>query len=163
VVVGYDEQGGLAVSEDSVLRSKRTSPAGEACRLWTFPPGQPLLTDDGEHQVRGLAMWCYVVVPPDSQREVLAENDRAGILHEGNTVDLVAVISGEVWLELDGVADWIRLTAGESLVQRGSKHAWHNLTDIPAYLSCVLFSAERSSKTPSRLTAEDVMFQSHDL
>jgi quercetin dioxygenase-like cupin family protein len=60
-------------------------------------------------------------------------------VHQTATVDYGVVLDGEVDLELDdGVK--IRLTAGDTIVQLGSRHAWRNPTDRPATVAFVLTS-----------------------
>jgi hypothetical protein len=44
--------------------------------------------------------------------------------HESPSVDLVVMISGRVWLELDNGE--VELTAGDVLVQNGTRHRWRN-------------------------------------
>ncbi len=66
------------------------------------------------------------------------EPDNPGV-HQTATVDYGVVLDGEVHLELDdGVK--IRLTAGDTIVQLGSRHAWRNPTDRPATVAFVLTS-----------------------
>ena len=50
------------------------------------------------------------------------------------------MLSGEIWALMD--EDETRLRAGDTLVQRGTNHAWSNRTDAPAYLAFVLVDAE---------------------
>ena len=52
------------------------------------------------------------------------ELDHPG-MHTTDTVDFEYVISGEVWLELDD-GEEVRLRAGDTVVQNGTRHAWHN-------------------------------------
>lgn len=157
VVTGYDAQGSLTVSSDTVLPGFR-SPAGEACAVWMMPPAPIMLSQDGVATAGAAARWYFVKVPPDRERLARDDDLPPGVLHESNAVDLVMVVSGEVWLELDGVADRIHLRAGDTLVQRGTKHAWHNPGNEPAVMSCVNFGALRDDATPSRLTEDDLMF-----
>jgi quercetin dioxygenase-like cupin family protein len=158
VVTGYDAEGKLAVTSDSEASSFR-SPAGEACGIWMMPQGTIALSrDEAESGKPVAARWYIVTVPPDHERAQRHDDFAPGLLHENNSVDLVMVLSGEIWLELEGVADWVHLRAGQSLVQRGTKHAWHNLGDQPASMSCVNFTAVRDRSTPSRLNSEDFDF-----
>lgn len=62
-------------------------------------------------------------------------------MHITDTVDYVYIISGKVTLELDhGEVD---LQAGDTIVQRGTWHAWRNRTDTPCVVAAVLVGAER--------------------
>jgi hypothetical protein len=155
VVTGYDDHGDLVVSSDAAIVSLGKTPAGEAVPVWAANAMPVPLDDAGEHERPSLLQWYLVRVPPDKERGAAAADYQPGILHEGATIDLVAVVSGEVWLELDGVEDWVRLRAGETIVQRGTKHAWHNPTDATVMLSCVILSGVRTEATPSRISPHD--------
>jgi mannose-6-phosphate isomerase-like protein (cupin superfamily) len=71
------------------------------------------------------------------------EPDHPG-MHTTDTVDIDLVISGEVWLELDN-GEEIELKAGDSVVQNGTRHAWHNRTTEPAVIFVTLLGAARSA------------------
>jgi hypothetical protein len=155
VVTGYGDNGDLVVSSDAAIGSLGKTPAGESVPVWAANSMPIPLDDAGEHKRPSLLQWYLVRVPPDKERRAAAADYQPGILHEGATIDLVIVVSGEVWLELDGVEDWVRLRAGETIVQRGTKHAWHNPTDATAVLSCVILSGVRTEATPSRISSQD--------
>jgi len=70
------------------------------------------------------------------------EPEHAG-MHTTDTVDFDLVISGEVWLELDDGAE-VHLHPGDTVVQNGTRHAWHNKTDKPCVLAVALIGARRS-------------------
>ena len=63
-------------------------------------------------------------------------------MHTTNTVDFDIVLSGEVWLELDDGAE-IQLRQGDSVVQNGTRHAWHNKSAEPCVLAVAIVGAER--------------------
>jgi quercetin dioxygenase-like cupin family protein len=64
------------------------------------------------------------------------EPDNPG-MHQTATVDYGIVLDGEVVLELDDGAQTV-LTAGDTIVQLGSRHAWRNKSDRPATVAFVL-------------------------
>jgi quercetin dioxygenase-like cupin family protein len=64
-------------------------------------------------------------------------------MHTTDTIDYEVVISGEVWLELDDGAE-VHLHPGDTVVQNGTRHAWHNKTDEPCVLAVALIGARRS-------------------
>jgi len=70
------------------------------------------------------------------------EPDHPG-MHTTDSVDLDLVLSGEVWLELDD-GEEVHLRAGDSVVQNGTRHAWHNRTSKPAVLFVALLGAART-------------------
>jgi len=46
-------------------------------------------------------------------------------MHRSDTIDYGVVLSGEIWLELEGGAETL-LRARDTVVQCGARHAWHN-------------------------------------
>ncbi len=64
-------------------------------------------------------------------------------MHTTDTVDFDVVVSGEVWLELDDGAE-VQLTAGDCVIQNGTRHAWHNRSSETAVIAVTLVGAERS-------------------
>jgi quercetin dioxygenase-like cupin family protein len=46
-------------------------------------------------------------------------------MHRTRSIDYCIVLSGEVELVLDG-GETVQLEAGETVVQRGTSHAWRN-------------------------------------
>ncbi len=89
-------------------------------------------------------------VTPDITPESLAENlsrfdlgdamesDNPGF-HTTPTKDYVIVLSGELCLELD--EGQVRLRAGDIVVQRATRHAWHNRGTEPCAFAAVLISS----------------------
>lgn len=65
-------------------------------------------------------------------------------MHTTDTVDYGFVLDGEVWLEVDD-GEQVRLTAGDVIVQTGTRHAWRNKTERTATLAFVLIGAHRSA------------------
>ncbi|HVA07930.1 MAG TPA: cupin domain-containing protein [Acidimicrobiales bacterium] len=69
------------------------------------------------------------------------EPDQPG-MHTTDTVDIDLVVSGEVWLELDDGVE-VQLQAGDSVIQNGTRHAWHNRGTEPAVIFVALLGAHR--------------------
>lgn len=73
--------------------------------------------------------------------------------HRSNTVDFVAILSGEAWLELDDGKRTL-VKAGDTVVQNGTRHAWRNLSDKPCVMAVTLVGARLSgSGTPQAARA----------
>ena len=72
----------------------------------------------------------------------------AGGLHTTATVDYEYVLEGEVVLELDDGAE-VALRPGDSVVQNGTRHAWHNRGDTTARLVVVIVGANHSKVPPA--------------
>ena len=67
------------------------------------------------------------------------EGDSPG-MHITPSLDLIAVLEGEVSMELSG-GETVHLKAGDYLVQNGTRHAWRNSTSTPARLAVVVVGA----------------------
>ncbi|GAA1028627.1 cupin domain-containing protein [Virgisporangium ochraceum] len=63
-------------------------------------------------------------------------------MHTTDTVDYAICVEGELCLELDNGAE-ITLTPGTCVVQRGTRHAWKNRSDRPAFMCYVQIGAVR--------------------
>ena len=61
--------------------------------------------------------------------------------HRTDTVDVVTVVSGEVYAVLESGETLLR--QGDSLVQRGTMHAWHNRSESPALVASIMVAAVR--------------------
>jgi mannose-6-phosphate isomerase-like protein (cupin superfamily) len=69
------------------------------------------------------------------------ETDNPG-MHRTDTVDMEIVLSGEIVLELDdGVEKTLR--AGDTNVQNGTRHRWHNRGTEPVVMACFLVGGTR--------------------
>jgi quercetin dioxygenase-like cupin family protein len=107
-------------------------PAGLRYHVYTVPPQHsqpaPTLSAEDERQL-------------DEQlpgRAAYMESDQDG-MHRTPSVDLICVLSGEIWLELD--AEEVHLLAGDFVVQNGTRHAWRNKSDGPCTMAVVLVGA----------------------
>src|SRR5262249_6966508 len=64
-------------------------------------------------------------------------------MHTTDTIDYGICLEGELCLELDDGAE-VTLTPGSTIVQRGTRHAWHNRSDKPALMCYVIIGADRT-------------------
>lgn len=71
------------------------------------------------------------------------EADAPG-MHTTQTIDYGIVLSGEIDLELDDRAE-VHLTAGDVVVQRGTRHAWRNRSGAPCVMGFVLIASPNYS------------------
>jgi mannose-6-phosphate isomerase-like protein (cupin superfamily) len=170
VVTGQDPAGHSVVVSDGEVPPIRLAllPGAEFHRAWGSdepprlpsggaPPAQPgYFPPPG-----GYRFGCFTLAP-ESMRlpeqldvtDALAEFqqklpgmaevmevEHAG-MHTTDTVDFVVVISGECALELDDGAETL-LSAGDCVVQNGTRHAWHSRGDTPCVLFVTLLGATR--------------------
>ncbi len=62
-------------------------------------------------------------------------------MHVTDTVDVVTVVEGEIYIVLEDAETLLRV--GDSVVQRGTNHAWSNRSERPAVLVATMMSATR--------------------
>lgn len=106
------------------------------------------------------------VVPPDTSVDEAAAADYAASLgeiygdqapdaeeipgmHATETVDVMTVLDGEIWSLLEDGETVLR--KGESMVQRGTRHAWRNRTDKPVTVITTMVSAIRPAPESAEL------------
>ncbi len=124
IVTGLDTDNRPAVLEDEQLASAGGD--GELSGLWriwgtngtpVFPASDPKSDFDPFFPAPG-GFRCFVqMIPPGSVP-----------MHVTDSLDVIIVLEGELWLELDGGGGERRLGPGDFLVQNGVPHAWHNRT-----------------------------------
>jgi hypothetical protein len=71
----------------------------------------------------------------------MMDADRPG-MHRTATVDIIIMMEGSCELELE--AETVTLHAGDTLVQSGTIHAWHNPFDKPSRFLAVMFGAHNN-------------------
>jgi uncharacterized cupin superfamily protein len=64
-------------------------------------------------------------------------------MHTTDTIDYGVVLSGEVYLELDGKQE-VLLKPGDTYVQNGTRHAWRNRGEQPCIIAVVMIGASRT-------------------
>ena len=69
------------------------------------------------------------------------EPDEPG-MHTSDTIDFVYIISGEIWLELDDNEERL-IKAGDTVVENGTRHRWHNRSTEPCVMLGCMIGAER--------------------
>ena len=102
---------------------------GSIFRIVEFPPDAAGGGFDRTAAFR--AMGASHTMDPDASRHPA--------MHRTDTVDYAIVLSGEIWALMDEGETLMR--AGDTLVQRGTNHAWSNRSDQPCLVVFVLVSA----------------------
>jgi hypothetical protein len=168
VVTGHDDRGKAVFASDEQVKPVTTElrPGAEFHRLWGgdttphfpdsgAPPAQPTFFPPV-----GGYRFGFVTVPPDgsmpadgvdieaaradAERQLpglfgYMEVDEPG-MHTTDTIDFEVVISGQLVLELDDGAEK-ELGPGDTVVQNGTRHHWHNRTDEPAVFAVFMVGA----------------------
>jgi quercetin dioxygenase-like cupin family protein len=167
VVTGQDEDGRSRIDSDALMTTSAVRPDGSVVTdLWKVAalPTASSAADLVAGEVvgpppGGLVVKTLLVAPNTGMdaREYDAALARAygmgeaplaasGVpgMHRTRTVDVVTVISGEVVLVLE--TEETTLRPGDSVVQRGTSHAWHNRTTEPCFVVAVMMAADVDSK-----------------
>jgi mannose-6-phosphate isomerase-like protein (cupin superfamily) len=103
-------------------------PRGSVCRVLTFPPEKTRLDRIGPKDVEGF--FRIMGSPHASTYSPRAPHP---YMQKTNTLDLCIVIEGEITLVLD--TEEVHLSAGDTVVQRGTNHAWSNRSDQPCVIA----------------------------
>ena len=172
VITGHDASGKAVFAGDEMVEPVTVSlvPGAEFFRLWgndetsRFP-------DDGAHPsyvqyfppIGGFRFGLFTVAPDSVSRptdidfgaavaefqehlpglaDYLERDDPS--MHTTATIDYEYVVSGRVLLELDGGAAR-ELSAGDTVVQNGTRHAWRNPFDEPCRMVVALIGARHDA------------------
>lgn len=169
VVTGHDEDGQSVFVSDEVVEPITVSlrPEAEFLKVWggdevpTFPgSSQPPGRQNFFPPVNGYRIWILTmppsaraVTPPDfDESAAIAEYEEKlpGIrghmetedpgMHATATADFEVMLSGELVLELDNGLETV-LRQGDTVVQNGTRHRWHNRSDTPATFAVFMVGA----------------------
>ncbi len=171
VVTGHDRSGKAVFASDTQVDALTPEllPGSEFHRLWggnrapSFPDdGSPPEQNPYFPPVGGFRFGMFTLPPDSHTRPAVAdlpaavheleaalpglashmEADAPG-MHTTATIDFEVVLDGEVWLELDNGAV-AHLRAGDTVVQNGTRHAWHNRGTKPARLAVFIVGAHHA-------------------
>lgn len=163
VVTGDNAAGQGGIVSDSAIAGLVDTPLFSSVEIWQTDSVPAKTTADStlgamslEPPVGGVVVRM-VTIPPDvdaatsgmTTGDALAEiggsdaapDDGALGVHTTETIDVITVISGELYAVLDTGETLLR--PGDSLIQRGTAHAWSNRTAEPATFMATMYSAER--------------------
>lgn len=94
-------------------------PGGSVCRVVDFPPDASFL---GRVGAREVAAFFAAMGSPGAS--TYAPDAPHPYMQKTRTLDFCLVLEGEITLVLD--TQEVHLTAGDTVVQRGTNHAWSN-------------------------------------
>ena len=103
-------------------------PRGSVCRIVTIPPDAAFLAKVGAREVA--AFFRAMGSPAASTYSAQAPHP---YMQKTRTLDFCLILEGEVTLVLDTAE--VQLAAGDTVVQRGTNHAWSNRSDRPCTIA----------------------------
>lgn len=108
-------------------------PNGTIFRVIEFAPEKNIKTDD---ETRIGLMRSLNLAPEGPTRD----HPRHPGMHRTATIDYAIILSGQIDMLLDDTE--VHLQAGDTVVQRGTNHAWVNRGDQPCRIAFILVSAQ---------------------
>jgi quercetin dioxygenase-like cupin family protein len=164
VVTGTGPDGRSTIVADTVSGTRISTPAFTTVDIWQLsdvpvPVGQEstLGADVVIDPPHGGLVTRVIAYPPDAEwagtgaqeaalaavggATVQGDADEPPGMHVTDTVDILTVIEGEIWAVLEGTET--RLRVGDTIVQRGTRHAWSNRSGRRAVLVATMISATR--------------------
>jgi hypothetical protein len=143
VVTGVDADGKSTIVFDGPSDTRTYAPGWTLNDIWQVD-ALPPAASDGNSLVPGESIfapapggfvWRLAMLPPDSTWKPPARGGEVDGMHVTETLDIITILSGEVYAVLEDCETLLR--SGDSIVQRGTVHAWANRSDQP----CISVSA----------------------
>jgi uncharacterized cupin superfamily protein len=99
---------------------------GSACRVMTFPP-------DSHTKVSAADVAAYFHAAGSPAASTFSATAPHPYMQKTQTLDFCLVLEGEITLILDTAE--VNLKAGDTVVQRGTNHAWSNRSNKPCRIA----------------------------
>lgn len=143
VVTGETADGTAVVASDTEVAPEPPRVGVVVHALWSSDAAIDLPADGSQPVAEG------ITPPPGGFRFALvtfAPNEEVlgGGFHSSQTIDMGIVVSGDIYMELDDGVE-VRLRQGDTLVQHGTVHAWHNRSNEPCTMAVAAVGARRKA------------------
>jgi hypothetical protein len=161
VISGVDADGKSTILTDENTKTRVALPAFTVNDVWrldslpgTFGAGDALKSEvELEPPAQGLVVRL-ATFPPDSEidpalyaesigdlhgQDANAGSDEIVGLHATETIDIATILDGEIYAVFETGETLLR--AGDTVINRGNKHAWSNRTDKPVTMVAVMLPA----------------------
>jgi mannose-6-phosphate isomerase-like protein (cupin superfamily) len=165
VVTGHDQDGSAVFLSDGAPPHMFATPEGVGVADLLWLNGPPRTADDGE-DLEGafdlepppggcsVRILCFPPPPADAPEanrwiRVAGEDpDRPG-MHATDTLDFMAVLDGEIVLDLDDGEH--HLNQGDCVIQRGNVHRWRVAGERPCTYAVVMIRPDPASDDPQAM------------
>lgn len=165
VVAGLDENGKSTIVSDGFTETRLVADAFVLNQIWQVRDCPPGVNDENTLGLEAVIPpppngFTHVIAtfPPDSSWEYAAggyeasmtaagaagsyvEHDADPGMHQTDSVDIIYIVSGECVVVLEEAETVLR--AGDTFIQRGTKHAWRVTGSEPCVHSTLMVGARR--------------------
>ena len=144
IVTGHDDKGQAKVLIDGIATNERAgSAAGQRNTMMWCTDAMPCDMPVGETAEDMGARKLGTYPPVNGTRFMIADYPPGNIprMHRTETIDYIIVLDGEIEMELDN-KEFVTLRQGDVMIQRGTYHAWRNVSDKSCRMAFVLIDAK---------------------
>ena len=103
-------------------------PQGSVCRIVTFPPDDGFIRKVGAKEVQQ-----YFEAMGSPGASTFHSKSQHPYMQKTSTLDFCLILEGEITLILD--MEEVQLKKGDTVVQRGTNHAWSNRSAEPCVIA----------------------------
>ena len=140
VITGHDTNDVAKVLWDDAITNVKRGKSGFLTQLWNTKE-TPADIRVGTEIADPADEPHITPPPPGGSRFVVIDYPpgNTGTMHRTETIDYIIVLTGEIDMVMD--ASTVTLRAGDTMVQRGTNHAWFNRGSENARVAFVLVDA----------------------
>ena len=139
VVTGHDAKGKAVVLKDEISQNVSSRrPGQQGCVVWTTNESP---ADNNDETDRSVAQTGTTSVGGAVFRVVRYEPGVTPRMHRSNSIDYAVVLEGSIVMQMDDGVE-VTLSAGDTLVQRGTVHNWTNRGSVACVIAFVLIDAK---------------------
>lgn len=143
IVTGHDAVGKAKVLIDAPATNVKSSRPGQFSTLLWCTEGSPAEMPIGEDAEDMGARLLGTYPPQGGTRFMIAEYPPGNVprRHRTETIDYIVVLSGRIEMDLDD-GESVAMGPGDTMVQRGTYHAWRNPGPDVCRMAFVLVDAQ---------------------
>jgi len=141
VITGHDDKNVAKVILEGPAANTKTPREGVASTLMWCSDAMPADISIGE--VEDMGARILGTAPPENGSRFIVMEFAPGVvseMHRTETIDYIVMLEGEIDMDMDDSS--VHLQAGDTLIQRGTNHAWMNRSSANCRVAFVLVDAE---------------------
>jgi len=156
VITGHDGNNvAKVILEGPAMNTKRPRDGVASTLMWCSDR-MPVDIAVGAN-VEDMGARILGTAPPENGSRFIVMEFAPGIaseMHRTETIDFIVMLEGEIDMDMDDST--VKLRAGDTMVQRGTNHAWVNRGKVPARMAIVLLDAKPLGIGHPRLRGDQV-------